>query len=106
LAQRYFPHGDAIGHALRVPGYEAGGFVGAESCAFVAADCGDVADARNDRLESPVQPAVYLPYTLNVGMWTPILVRSAAPPLTLLRAVRTQLAAVNPDQQTYSADVQ
>ena len=35
-------------------------------------------------------------------MGTQILVRSEAPPLTLLRAVRMQLTAVDPDQQTYS----
>jgi ABC-type antimicrobial peptide transport system permease subunit len=37
-------------------------------------------------------------------MWqgTQILVRSEVPPLTLLHAVQKQLAAVNPDQQTYS----
>jgi ABC-type antimicrobial peptide transport system permease subunit len=37
-------------------------------------------------------------------MWqgTQILVRSEVAPLTLVRAVQKQLAAVNPDQQTYS----
>ena len=43
-----------------------------------------------------------MPYTLNMTMGTQILVKSQVPPLTLLRAVRSQLTAVNPDQQTYS----
>jgi predicted permease len=105
LARRYFPNGDAIGHSIKVPGF------GEHPPAVLSVAnlpdswlpiVGIVADAKNDGLENPVTPAVYLPYTLNMGMWTQILVRSAAPPLTLLRAVRVQLAAVNPEQQTYS----
>ena len=59
-------------------------------------------DARNDGLGDPVKPAVYIPFTLNMWQGTQILVRSEVPPLTLLHAVQKQLAAVNPDQQTYS----
>jgi ABC-type lipoprotein release transport system permease subunit len=63
---------------------------------------GIVEDARNDGPGNPVKPAIYLPYTLNMWKGTQILVRAEIPPLTLLRALRAQLAAVNPDQQTYS----
>jgi len=63
---------------------------------------GIVDDARNDGLGDPVKPAVYIPFTLNMWQGTQILVRSEVPPLTLLHAVQKQLAAVNPDQQTYS----
>jgi len=63
---------------------------------------GIVDDARNDGLGDPVKPAVYIPFTLNMWQGTQILVRSEVPPLTLLRTVQKQLAAVNPDQQTYS----
>ena len=34
--------------------------------------------------------------------WTQILVRSEVAPLTLLHAIQKQLAAVNPEQQTFS----
>ena len=63
---------------------------------------GIVDDARNDGLRNPIKPAVYVPYTLNMWAGTQILVRSEVPPLTLLHAVQAQLAAVNPEQQTYS----
>src|SRR5260370_18331700 len=63
---------------------------------------GIVDEARNDGLGDPVKPAVYIPFTLNMWQGTQILVRSEVPPLTLLHAVQKQLAAVNPDQQTYS----
>jgi ABC-type antimicrobial peptide transport system permease subunit len=63
---------------------------------------GVVGDALNDGLRKPIKPAIYVPYTLNMDQWTQILVRSDVPPLTLLRSVRTQLTAVNAEQQTYS----
>jgi hypothetical protein len=49
-----------------------------------------------------IQPAVFVPYTVNMSMGTQILVKSLAPPLTLLHAVRSQLTAVDPEQQSYS----
>ena len=104
LARRYFPNGGAIGHAVKVPGFEnrPPDVLSAQGIADAWLEIvGIVADARNDGLPNPIAPAVYLPYTLNMMMGTQILVRSAAPPLTLLHAVRSQLTAVNPDQQSY-----
>ena len=49
------------------------------------------------------RPSVYVPYTFSMGEGTEILVRSQVPPLTLLHAVREQLRAMNPDQQTSSS---
>jgi predicted permease len=104
LAQRYFPDGHAIGSSVKLPKLEDSppAILSApriaESWLQVV---GIVEDARNDGLGDPVKPAVYIPYTLNMWQGTQILVRSEAPPLTLLHAVQKQLAAVNPDQQTY-----
>jgi len=105
LAQRYFPHGDAIGHSVRVPGMEDRPPI--VLSAPKLADSwlqiiGVVEDAKNDGLRQPVKPAIFLPYTLSMRQWTQILVRSEGPPLLLLHAIREQLAAVNPQQQTYS----
>ena len=105
LAQRYFPNGDAIGHSVKLPGFE-----DRPPAVLSAAKISDswlqivgiVGDARNDGLANPIQPAIFVPYTLNMRMGTQILVRTEAPPLTLLRAVRTQLTPVDPDQQSYS----
>src|ERR1022692_731020 len=63
---------------------------------------GIVGDARNDGLANPIQPAVFVPYTLSMTMGTQILVRTEAAPLTLLHAVWMQLTAVDPEQQSYS----
>ena len=59
-------------------------------------------DARNDGIVNQVAPAVFVPYTLHMWRWTQVLVKTEAPPLTLLRAVRRQLTAVDPEQQTVS----
>ena len=103
LAQRYFPKGDAIGHSLKLPGIE-GNPATVLSPPNIATSwlqiVGIVGDARNDGLRSVPRPAVFVPYTFSMGEGTEILVRSRAPPLTLLRAVREQLRAINPDQQT------
>jgi predicted permease len=101
LAQRYFPNGDAIGHSLRSGGLEGNPTtvlsppnIGATWFQIV----GIVGDARNDGLRSAPRPSVYVPYTFSMGEGTEILVRSGVPPLTLQRAVREQLKAMNPDQ--------
>jgi hypothetical protein len=105
LAQRYFPDGNAVGHSLKVPGFE-------ERPPLILsvpklADSwlqivGVVDDAKDDGLLEQVKPAIYLPYTLSLRQWTQILVRADVPPLMLLHTIRQQMAAVNPEQQTFS----
>jgi predicted permease len=105
LAQRYFPDGNAVGHSLKVPGFE-------ERPPLILsvpklADSwlqiiGVVGDAKDDGLLEPIKPAIYLPYTVSLRQWTQILVRADVPPLMLLHAIRQQLATVNPEQQTWS----
>jgi ABC-type antimicrobial peptide transport system permease subunit len=61
---------------------------------------GVVDDFLNDGMNNPVQPAILVPYTDSLPPGIQLLVRTSAPPLTLVNAVKTQLAQVNPDQQT------
>jgi predicted permease len=105
LAQRYFPNGGAVGHSVKVPGIEdrpprnVSAPKVADSWLQIV---GVVEDAKNDGLQEPIKPAIFVPYTLNMRPWTQILVRSEMAPLTLLHAIQKQLAAVNPEQQTFS----
>ena len=104
LAKRYFPNGDAVGHSVKVPGFEDRPPLIysvpklAESWLEIV---GVVDDAKNDGLREPIKPAIFVPYTLNLRQWTQILVRSDVPPLMLLHAIRERLQAVNPMQQTF-----
>ena len=101
LARRYWPHGDAVGHQMRIPKMKA------ELPYSPAAPKSDgwlqivgvVADARDDGLRNPVKPAVYVPYTLLMRMFTQILVRTKVAPLSVLHGVRAEVLKVNPEQQ-------
>jgi ABC-type antimicrobial peptide transport system permease subunit len=53
-----------------------------------------VGDARNDGLERPVAPAIYLPYTTVIYPYAQFLVRTQNDPLAYLQAIRTAIASV------------
>jgi predicted permease len=101
MAHRYFPAGDAIGRSLKVPElqsvppYNLTPPNGAGWLQIV----GIVADKLDDGLRKPIQPEVFLPYTMSMGMYTQILVRSEVSPLTLLHSVGSQVNSVDTDQQ-------
>ena len=101
MARQYWPKGDAIGHKLRIPGLKSQppyqpAASGSDGWLEIV---GVVADARNDGLRNPIKPAVFVPYTLQMRMFTQILVRTRVPPLSILREVRTQLVQIDRDQQ-------
>jgi len=48
-----------------------------------------------------VKAAIYLPYTVQMGMYTQILVRTRSAPLAALNRVRAEVKAVDPDQQVF-----
>jgi len=60
---------------------------------------GVVADARDDGLRKPIKPGIYVPYAISMRMFTQILVSAHGEPLTLLRAVRKEVASIDVDQQ-------
>lgn len=101
LARQYWPNGDAIGHQIRLPEMKSDS---PYALAVPGSDgwrqiIGIVADARDDGLRKPVKPAVYVPFTTVMQMWTQVLVRTRVPPLSILHAARAQVHAVDPDQQ-------
>jgi predicted permease len=101
LAQRYWPHGDAIGQQIRVPQLKSQPpyFIDVAGSDGWMQIMGVVSDVPDDGLGKPVKPAIYLPYSVQMGMWTAILVRSRGEPLAILRAVRAKVHEVEPDQQ-------
>jgi ABC-type antimicrobial peptide transport system permease subunit len=105
LAKRYFPNGGAIGRSVKLPQLEEespGSLSSPKAADSWLQIVGIVGDARNDGMANPVSPAIFVPYTLHMWRWTQVLVKTEAPPLTLLRAVRRQLTAVDPEQQSSS----
>jgi predicted permease len=101
MARRYWPNGDGRGHAIRMPELKE-----SPPMRLAAPDSdrwfhivGIVGDVRNDGLLSPVKPAIYLPYTIWMGLEMNLLVRTHMPPLTVLHAVRARIQSVDSDQE-------
>jgi predicted permease len=101
MARLYWPNGGAIGRQFRIPvlknqqPYQPAA-AGSEGWLQIV---GVVADACNDGLRNPIKPAVYVPYSLQMRMFTQILVRTRVPPLSMLREVRAELVQIDKDQQ-------
>lgn len=101
MARQYWPNGDAIGRQFRFPGMKSEppyqpAAAGIEGWIQIV---GIVADVRNDGLRNPIKPAMYVPYSLRMRMFTQILVRTTVPPLSMLQAVRAELVQLDKDQQ-------
>jgi predicted permease len=101
FAQRYFLKQDALAHSLKLGMVEDPAILGSPGRTDTWLQIiGVVDDFLDDGMNNPVQPAILVPYTYNLARGMQLLVRTVAPPLTLVNAVKTQLAQVNPDQQT------
>ena len=101
MPRKYFPKGDALGGSIKLKLKDAPPFNvmanGADGWLRVV---GVIEDKLDDGLRNPVIPEMFVPYTLWMRMSTQILVRAQVSPLTLLPAIRKQIALVNADQQT------
>jgi predicted permease len=102
MARQLWPNGDAIGHQVRIPSLKD---QPPYQRAVPASDgwmqiIGIVADSRDDGLRKEVKPALYVPFTTQMWMFTQILVRTRVPPLSLLHDIRAQLVRIDPEQQT------
>jgi predicted permease len=101
FAMRYLSSSNALGRQLRIPGltplnrYQV---ASAQSTAWRQI-VGVVGDARNDGLDRPVTPAIYLPYTAIMLPYGQLFVRTQGDPLTYLYSIRSAIASVAPDQQ-------
>jgi predicted permease len=101
FAARYLSPSNAVGRQLRVPGltprnrYQV---ASAQSTAWRQI-IGVVGDARNDGLEGPVLPAIYLPYTSLLVSYAQFFVHTQGDPLTYLQSIRAVIASVASDQQ-------
>src|SRR5580658_6922697 len=101
FVKHYFANSDPLTGAIKIPSLKS------EPPERLVAPGGDgwlqvigvTADALDDGLDKPAKPAIYLPYTVNMWMWTQILVRSQVDPRTLTHNVKQLIVSINPDQQ-------
>jgi ABC-type antimicrobial peptide transport system permease subunit len=100
FATRYLSSSNALSRQLRIPVLTKNRFAvtSAQSTAWRKI-VGVVGDARNDGLDRPVVPAIYLPYTDVMLPYAQFLVRTQGDPLTYLHSIRAAIASVASDQQ-------
>ena len=104
FAHRYFPHSDAIGHSLRAPQMfvphppQVVSAAGADGPLLII---GIVGNKLNQGMSKPVDPEVFVPFTLGIGTFSQLLVRTDGPPLASLHQVALAVASVDRDQQVY-----
>jgi predicted permease len=100
MARHYWPNGGALGQSLRIPDLKSGPFrIVASSVGQSFQIVGVVADARNDGVGRTVKPAIYIPYTLDMEVYTVILIHTNESLATIYRAVREQVRSVDAEQQ-------
>jgi predicted permease len=103
LAQRYWPNGDAIGHQIRADSLKDDGAplsAASPQSGEWRQIVGVVADSRNNGLEQPTAPALFVPYPTFMWDNTQLFIRTADLPLASLQAIRTALHSVDPEQRT------
>jgi len=101
FAKHYYANGDILGRSIKIPSLKnepPNRLVAPGSDGWLQI-VGVTADTLDDGLDKPVKPAIYLPYSVNMWMWTQILVRSRVDPHGILHSVKQQIVSVNPDQQ-------
>ncbi len=101
FVRRYWPNLNPLNGQLRFPELQVVGPLDAMSSQAKAwrQVLGVVGDARNDGVDHPVQPAIYIPYTTLIPPYAQFLVRTQAEPLSYLHAIRAAVASIAPDQQ-------
>jgi hypothetical protein len=101
FAARYLSSSAALGRQLRIPGLTSQNRYAATSAQSSAwrQIIGVVGDARDDGVDHPVVPAIYLPYTAMMLPPVQFLVRTQGDPLTYLHSIRVAIASVAPDQE-------
>ena len=101
FATRYLSSSNALGRQLRIPGLTSQNRYAATSPQSTAAReiIGVVGDARNDGLDHPVAPAIYVPYTAVMLPYEQFFVRTQGDPLAYLHSIRSAVASVASDQQ-------
>jgi predicted permease len=101
FATRYVSSSNALARQLRIPGltprnrYQV---ASAQSTAWRQI-IGVVGDARNNGVDRPVVPAIYLPYTATMLPYVQFFVRTQDDPLIYLNSIRAAVASVASDQQ-------
>jgi predicted permease len=97
FVKQYLGDLDPIGQSVRSPmlKMDQPNLLSAESPDAWLEVVGVVGDAKNDGLEHPVKPAIFLPYSFVLPPEERFLVRASSDPQTAMRSVKERLREVN-----------
>jgi predicted permease len=101
FARQYWADQNPIAQQLRLPTLKASGpfAVGSTGSGDWRQVLGVIADLRNDGLDHPAVPEVYVPYTTYMLPFAEFEIRTQSEPMAYLYAVRKAAQSVAPDQQ-------
>ena len=99
FVKQYLPEGNPIGQSIRSP------MLKAEFPDFLLAQTPDdwleiigvVGDARNDGLDHPIKPAVFVPYSFVLPPDVALLARARGNPEAVIKSVKQRLRELNPE---------
>jgi predicted permease len=99
FVKQFLPEGNPIGQNVRSPMLKAEfpGLLLAQASDDWLEIIGVVADARNDGLDRPIKPAVFLPHSFVLTPDVSLLGRSRGNPDAAIQAVKLRLREVNPE---------
>ncbi len=99
FVRQYIPAGDALGKSVRSPGLriENVNLVSTANPDGWLEIVGVVDDVRNDGLDRPVMPQVFVPASFLVAPYTSLLMRAQGDPAAAMRAVGNSLHRLNPE---------
>jgi predicted permease len=99
FVKQFLPEGNAVGKSVRSPNLkiEQATLVSAQSPDDWLQIIGIVGDARNDGLDHPVKPAVFLPYSMVIPTDAFLFIRTTTPPELTSRAIKERLRQLNPE---------
>ncbi len=99
FVKQYLGNGDAIGQHVRSPMLKVSqpDFFLTEAPDGWMEVIGVVGDARNDGLDHPVKPSIFLPYSFVLTPDESLLVRATGNPEAAIRSVKQRLREINPE---------
>jgi predicted permease len=97
FVKQFLPEGNAIGKSVRSSRLkiEQQNLIHAQSPDDWMQIIGVVGDARNDGLDHPVKPAIFLPYSMILPTDESLFVRTTAQPEVASRAIKERLRRIN-----------
>jgi hypothetical protein len=99
FVKQFLPEGNAIGQSVRSPmlKVELPDLLSAQAPDDWLEIIGVVGDARDDGLDHPIKPAVFLPHSFVLPPEVALLVRAKGNPETVIQSVKRRLTELDPE---------